>query len=46
MKKTKKIVNSVEEESSSWSQQVTKYSHVLDLEEGVFTRSPKQIALS
>lgn len=29
-----------------WSKQVTDHSNALDLEKGVFTRSPRQIALS
>lgn len=29
-----------------WSQRVTEHSNALDLEQGVFTRSPKEIALS
>lgn len=32
--------------SSQWSKQVTGHSNALDLEPGVFTRTPRQIALS
>jgi hypothetical protein len=33
-------------ESKKWSKEVTKKSNALDLEAGVFTLSPKQMALS
>jgi Protein of unknown function (DUF3175) len=42
--KIKKTVN--ETKRRLWSQKVTEQSNALDLEKGVFTRSPRQIALS
>lgn len=42
----KKKEPSSQEKKSRWSKQVTEHSNALDLESGVFTLSPREMALS
>ena len=43
---TGKSISKSKKETKYWSKKVTETSHALALEPGVFTRTPKQIALS
>jgi hypothetical protein len=46
MQKSKRQTTETKKSKKFWSKQVTEQSNALDLEEGVFTRSPREIALS